>query len=152
MRSSATTTASKTSGPARYQSNAEIAIRPTYKPEAQARGPAADKVYCLEVIMSERVYIVRPAVFAPTILSLIFVVLCLRESWWFLAALPFVWLGSICAQPNLNLVNGCLAYVSIVVGFALVMLFKPLGLAILAGSLSGFYISAVEKRLRARPI
>jgi len=102
--------------------------------------------------MSERVYIVRPAVFAPTILSLIFVVLCLRESWWFLAALPFVWLGSICAQPNLNLVNGCLAYVSIVVGFALVMLFKPLGLAILAGSLSGFYISAVEKRLRARPI
>lgn len=101
--------------------------------------------------MAERVYIVRPAVFAPAILSVIAVVAAIQESWWFLAALPFIWLGSVCAQPNLNFANGCLAYLAMIVGFAVTMFFKPLGFAIVAGAVSGFYVSAVEKRIRMRP-
>jgi hypothetical protein len=101
--------------------------------------------------MKPRVYIIRPAVFAPAILSVIAVVAAVHVSWWFLAALPFIWLGSVCAQPNLNLANGCLAYLVMIVGFALCVFFRPLGFAIVAGAMSGFYVSAIEKRLRARP-
>jgi hypothetical protein len=68
--------------------------------------------------MTSRTYIIRPAVFAPAILSVVAVVAAVQESWWFLAALPFIWLGSV---------------------------------AILAGAISGFYVSAIEKRIRMRP-
>jgi hypothetical protein len=40
--------------------------------------------------MTQRVYIVRPAIFAPAILTVIAVVVAVRESWWLLAALPFI--------------------------------------------------------------
>jgi uncharacterized membrane protein YwzB len=89
--------------------------------------------------------------FAPAVLAVIAVIVAVRESWWALAALPFIWLGSICAQPNLNLANGCLAYVAMVVGFAVTAFFRPLGFAILGGAMSGFYVSAVEKWIRMRP-
>jgi hypothetical protein len=101
--------------------------------------------------MTLRAYIVRPAIFAPAVLSVVAVVFALQYSWWFLAALPFIWLGSVCAQPNLNLANGCLAYLAMFVGFAVTALHRPLGIAILAGAISGFYVSAIEKRLRMRP-
>jgi hypothetical protein len=101
--------------------------------------------------MKQRVYIIRPAVFAPAVLSITAVVAAVRGSWWSLVALPFIWLGSVCAQPNLNLANGCLAYLAMIVGFALLALFRPLGLAIVAGAMSGFYFSAIEKRIRERP-
>jgi len=101
--------------------------------------------------MTQRVYIVRPAIFAPAILSVAAVVLAIQESWWFLASLPFIWLGSVCAQPNLNLANGCLAYLAMLVGVAVTALFRPLGIAISAGAISGFYVSAIEKRVRMRP-
>src|SRR5665213_1057699 len=78
-------------------------------------------------IMKQRVYIIRPAVFAPAILSVIAIVSAFQESWWFLVSLPFIWLGSTCAQPNLNLANGCLGYLAMVVGFAVMAIFKPLG-------------------------
>jgi hypothetical protein len=97
------------------------------------------------------VYITRPAIFAPSILSVIAVVAAFQFSWWSLVALPFIWLGSVCAQPNLNLANGCLAYLAMLIGFALTGLFRPLGLAILGGAMSGFYVSSIEKRMRARP-
>ena len=58
---------------------------------------------------------------------------------------------SICAQPNLNLANGCLAYLAKLVGCGLFLVFRPLGLAILAGAMSGFYVSALEKWIRMRP-
>jgi hypothetical protein len=101
--------------------------------------------------MTPRVYIIRPAVFAPAILSGVALVAAVQESRWFLAALPFVWLGSVCAQPNLNLADGCLAYLAMIVGFAVTAIFRPLGIAILAGAISGFYVSAIEKRIRMRP-
>ena len=101
-------------------------------------------------MMAQRVYIVRPAVFAPAVLAVIAVVAAVQESWWFLASLPFIWLGSMCAQPNLNLANGCLAYLTMLVGCGLLLVFRPLGLAILAGAVSGFYVSALEKWIRMR--
>ena len=101
--------------------------------------------------MTPRAYIVRPAVFAPAILSVAALIFSVRESWWFLAALPFIWLGSVCAQPNLNLADGCLAYLTMIVGIAVTALHRPLGIAILAGAISGFYVSAIEKRIRMRP-
>jgi hypothetical protein len=102
-------------------------------------------------IMKERVYIVRPAVFAPAILSSIALAFAVRESWWYFVALPFIWLGSVCAQPNMNGADGCMAYLAMIVGFIVTAFFKPLGLAILAGAASGFYASAFEKWMRLRP-
>ncbi len=101
--------------------------------------------------MTPRAYIVRPAVFAPVVLSVAAVVLAVQDSWWFLAALPFIWLGSVCAQPNLNTADGCLAYLAMMVGVGVMALHRPLGIAILAGAISGFYFSAIEKRIRMRP-
>ncbi len=101
--------------------------------------------------MPPRYYIVRPAIFAPATLAVIAVVAAFRDSWWYLAALPFIYLGSVCAQPNLNLANGCLAYLAMIVGFIVITFFRPLGGAILLGSMCGFYFSAAEKWIRARP-
>ena len=89
--------------------------------------------------------------FAPAILSLVAIDLAVRESWWFLAAVPFVWLGSVCAQPNLNLADGCLAYVAMTVGAALTPVSGPLGIAMLTGTFCGLLASAIEKRIRMRP-
>ena len=101
--------------------------------------------------MEPRVYIIRPAIFAPGILSVGAVIVAFQVSWWALVSLPFIWLGSVCAQPNLNLANGCLAYLAMFIGFGVTALYRPLGTAILAGAISGFYGSAIEKRIRARP-
>jgi hypothetical protein len=102
--------------------------------------------------MSQRVYRVRPAVIAPAVLAVAAVVFAVRQSWWALVALPFIYLGSICAQPNLNLANGCLAYLAMLIGFGISALFPPLGFAIVGGAMSGFYVSALEKRIRMRPV
>jgi hypothetical protein len=101
--------------------------------------------------MEQRVYIIRPAIFAPSVLSVAAIVVAFQVSWWALVSLPFIWLGSVCAQPNLNLANGCLAYLAMLVGFGVTALYRPLGAAIVAGAMAGFYVSAIEKRLRARP-
>ncbi|HEX5243591.1 MAG TPA: hypothetical protein VFW23_10060 [Tepidisphaeraceae bacterium] len=85
-------------------------------------------------------------------LSVVAVVVGIRDSHWFFAALPFIWLGSICAAPNMNLAEGCLAYLAMILGYALLWVNKPLAIAILNGAISGFYLSAIEKRLRARPV
>jgi hypothetical protein len=102
--------------------------------------------------MIERVYRVRPAVIAPAVLAVAAIVFAVRQSWWALVALPFIYLGSICAQPNLNLANGCLAYLAMLIGFGITALFPPLGFAILGGAMSGFYASALEKWIRMRPV
>jgi hypothetical protein len=101
--------------------------------------------------MNERVYLIPPAVFAPVTLTVAAIVASFVESWWFLTSLPFIWLGSICAAPNLNLANGCLAYLSIIFGFVVLAFFRPLGFAILVGAMAGFYASAAEKWIRMRP-
>ena len=102
--------------------------------------------------MPPRVYIVPPAVYAPALLSVVTVIVAVQQSWWFLAALPFIWLGSVCAQPNLNLAQGCLAYLAMFCGFVVIAFFAPLGIAIGVGSMTGLYLSALEKWMRMRPL
>jgi hypothetical protein len=89
---------------------------------------------------------------APAFLTLAAFVAAITVSWWWLAAIPFIWLGSICAQPNLNLADGCLTYLS--VGAALVVLrfHPPLGQAILSGAVAGYVFAFAEKMIRMRPI
>lgn len=101
--------------------------------------------------MTPRWYIVRPAIFAPSILAVVAIVAAIHYSWWFLAASPYIYLGSVCAQPNLNLADGCLAYLAVIVGVIALALFRPLGIAILGGVMSGYYASVVEKSIGMRP-
>ena len=102
--------------------------------------------------MHPRRYRVFPAIFAPSILSLGAVVAGAAISWWFLAALPCIWLGGVCSAPNLNLADGCLAYLTMIFGLVLSFFFEPLGGAIFFGSLCGYYLSVAEKHLRMRPM
>jgi hypothetical protein len=97
-------------------------------------------------------YRIYPAIFAPALLALAALVAALVVSWWWLAAVPFIWLGSICAQPNLNLADGCLTYLS--VGAALIVLrfHPPLGHAIWVGAVTGYAFAFAEKMIRMRPV
>ncbi|WP_169980787.1 hypothetical protein [Tautonia rosea] len=96
-------------------------------------------------------YLIPPAVVAPVVLSGVAIVATFVVSIWSLVALPFVWLGARCAAPNLNLANGCLAYVAIFVGFLLSSWHEPRGLAITFGAIAGYSGGVIEKRLRMRP-
>jgi hypothetical protein len=101
--------------------------------------------------MNERAYIVYPAVLAPSASTIVSVIGGCVVSWWLLVALPFIWLGAACSAPNLNLVNGCLAYLAIIVGVVVFPFFSLLGFAITAGTASGYYLSAIEKWIRTHP-
>jgi hypothetical protein len=69
-----------------------------------------------------------------------------------LAAIPFVWLGSICAQPNLNLADGCFSYVAGGVALIVVRFHAPLGHAILAGVIGGYAFAVAEKIITMKPL
>ena len=89
---------------------------------------------------------------APAILALVAIVAAITVTWWWLAAIPFIWLGSICATPNLNLISGCLTYLSVGAALIVVRFHPPVGHAILAGAISGYVFGFVEKMIRMHPI
>ena len=99
----------------------------------------------------ERVYLVPWAVYSPVMASGLVLAWAIFRSAWALVALPFVWLGSSGAAPNLNLANGCLAYTSMLVGFLISRVHEPLGWAIWAGAAMGYYTGVIEQRVRMRP-
>ena len=101
--------------------------------------------------MAQRFHVVTQVVLTPVILTILAVGFGFFLSWWFLVAIPFIWLGAFCSAPNMNLADGCLAQIAIVGGFVLWLFFKPLGLAIFAGAASSYYISSFEKLFRVRP-
>jgi hypothetical protein len=72
------------------------------------------------------------------------------SGWWFLS-IPFIAVGWLGAVPNLNLANGILAYFSMVGGLILHKFHEPSGAAIAAGAAAGFYLSALEMRITAKP-
>ena len=96
-------------------------------------------------------YRVYPAIVSPIILTIGFAYLGVSNDSWFFASIPFSILGTVCAAPNLNLANGCLVVVSCLVGFILSIWFNMLGMAILIGSVAGWIIGAIEKRIRMKP-
>ena len=101
--------------------------------------------------MKDRFVVVPPAVVAPVILTILAIVKSADQSWWILSAIPFIWLGSHCAAPDFNLADAFFAYMSMIIGIIIAAFFKPVGLAILAGVVSGYYISAIEMCMRMRP-
>ena len=70
---------------------------------------------------------------------------------WALLAVPFVWLGALCSAPNLNLADGCLAWIAIVIGFVL-MFFWPPGYLISVSTALSWFLSGFERMARARPV
>ena len=99
-----------------------------------------------------QVYRVFPSVVAPIVLSAVAAYFGFARDYWLLCSIPFIVLGSICAAPNLNLADGCLVVVSIVLGGVLaVLFFRTLGVAIISGSIAGWIGGAIEKNIRMRP-
>jgi hypothetical protein len=119
-------------------------------PHAAIAEPGIDRRRYLCPV-KEPFYLIPPAVFAPVALTVAAIVASSIESWWILFALPFIWLGSICAAPNLNLADGCLTYIALILGFVVAEFFHPLGFAMVAGSILGYCGSAAEKWIRMRP-
>jgi len=95
--------------------------------------------------------IIYPAWFAPIGLSLVAIVAGVIWSWWWLVAIPFVWLGSICAAPNLNLADGCLSYLAAGAAFIILRYHPPLGQAILTGVIAGYAAGFAEKMITKKP-
>ena len=97
-------------------------------------------------------YRLKPAIVAPIVVCGVVIALAFVDSpWWFLS-IPFAVYASLCAQPNLNLADGCLAYIAIMIGFGIMHFHRPSGSAICFGTLASFYLSAFEKRLTAKPV
>jgi len=97
-------------------------------------------------------YRLKPAIVSPILVCSGAIGMSFVDSPWWLLAIPFAVLASVCGQPNMNLADGCLAYLAIIIGIGLTFLHKPSGGAIWIGTLVSFYLSALEKRLTARPV
>lgn len=97
-------------------------------------------------------YRIYPAIVAPSFLTLGALFAAITVTWWWIAAIPFIWLGSICAQPNLNLADGCLTYLSVGAALIVMPFHPPLGLAIMAGAIAGYLFGFAEKLIRTNPI
>lgn len=101
---------------------------------------------------SEIAYLVPPSVGAPLILAVVFASLGIFQDPWFFLAIPFAILGTICSAPNMNLADGFLAVLSALIGFVLAKLgMESVGHAITAGSLAGWFLGGLEKRIRMKP-
>jgi hypothetical protein len=97
-------------------------------------------------------YSLKPAIAAPTLVCAIAIGFAFVDSPWWLLSIPFAVCASMCAQPNLNLADGCLVYLAILIGIGITFFHRPSGVAICGGTLASFFLSAFEKRLRARPL
>jgi hypothetical protein len=97
-------------------------------------------------------YRLKPAIVAPILVCGSVIGLAFVDTPWWLLSIPFAIYASMCAQPNLNLADGCLVYLTIMIGFGITFFHRPSGGAICVGTLASFYLSAFEKRLTARPV
>lgn len=100
---------------------------------------------------TEKIILVRRARFAPLAPCLAAIVFGIASSPWWLLSIPFVLLGTIFTAPNLNLINGMPSYLAMAVGLILMRYHYASGLAVVGGTAAGFYISALEMRIFARP-
>ncbi|MDD5349369.1 MAG: hypothetical protein PHQ12_04075 [Chthoniobacteraceae bacterium] len=98
-------------------------------------------------------YRVYPAVFVPILLTLGVISLAfVLKAWMALAAVPFIYLGSTSASPDLNLKSGIPAVLAIAIGCAVSFVQIELGSAIFLGAGASWVLSSFEQRLRAKPI
>jgi hypothetical protein len=97
-------------------------------------------------------YKVYPAIVAPLLLAITSLFLGFTRTGWAFLSLPFIYLGSICAAPNMNLANGFLAMLAMLLGLA-VCLFNPaIGLPIFLGTSASWLLSSLEMCIRAQPL
>lgn len=97
-------------------------------------------------------FILRPAIYPPVLIAVIAGSLAVTSSAWWLLAIPFGILGTICGQPNLNLADGCLAVLAAFAGLALTVVHAPSGVAIACGSFGGMIMGSIEKHIFAKPV
>lgn len=100
----------------------------------------------------QKIYRIYPAKVAPISLALFATYLGVTLSPWTFIAIPFIYLGSICATPSLNLVNGFLVLVSVALGFGVALIRKEIGLMIILGATGSWILSAIEKAITAKEI
>jgi hypothetical protein len=100
---------------------------------------------------AEKVIMVRRARFAPLTMSVAAVVLGIVVSPWWLLSVPCVLLGTLFTAPNLNLINGMPSYLAMIGGLVLMRYHHAAGLAVAAGTAAGFFLSALEMRVFAKP-
>ena len=94
---------------------------------------------------------IKPAVVAPIIASVVIIGFAFTWSPWALIGIPFAILGTIGGQPILNLADGCLPLIVIAIGLLTAIFHRELGLVIAASSLGGMLAGAAEKVLRMVP-
>jgi hypothetical protein len=97
-------------------------------------------------------YKIKPAIIAPVLLSLGTLFIAFNYTLWALAALPFIYLASICSAPNFNLADGCLAWIAIFIGGGISFFQKELGESIFCGAALSWILSGIEKKVRAKPV
>jgi hypothetical protein len=100
----------------------------------------------------QKIYRIYPAIVAPVIVTAAVVYFGIMFTPWAFVALPFVYLGSIGATPNLNLANGFFVLISMFLGAGVSLLKKEIGISILAGVTISWLLSAIEKAITAKPI
>ena len=98
------------------------------------------------------VYLVPRAIFAPACLTVVVLILGVVGSLWWLLALPFVILGSVCAAPNFNLADGFLALLAMVAGVVVFQVHETAGTAIVASTFVSWLLSSFEKQIRSVPM
>ena len=98
-----------------------------------------------------KTYSIPPAKIAPITLAAFAICLGIVFTPWMFAALPFIYLGSICASPNFNLADGFLVLISIIFGVGVLLLKKDIGLIIIISVSSSWILSAIEKAITAKP-
>lgn len=96
-------------------------------------------------------YLIKPAVAAPIVATAILVLLAFTGSIWWLIGVPFAIIGTICGQPNLNLADGCLAWMMAGLGLLVAAFHRDIGVVIATSSVCGLLLGAFEKTLRAVP-
>ena len=97
-------------------------------------------------------YRVYPAKVAPLLCGAAAFLLAITWTPWALCALPFIYLGSICAAPNLNLADGFLVIFSVLVGIGIAFLKLEAGVAVSAGAAVSWILSCLEKAYTAKEI
>ena len=100
---------------------------------------------------AEKVFMIRRARFAPVVLCVAAVALAIVLSPWWLLSVPCVLLGNIFTAPNLNLIDGMPSYLVMVGGFILMKHHEASGVAVVVGTATGFFLSALEMRVFAKP-
>lgn len=93
-----------------------------------------------------------PIVVTPIVLTIIALAIGFDISRWYLAAIPFIWLGAFFSTTGK--LTGCVLFfpfLSIFSGFILSFFNEPLGIAIATGTCLGFILATLEKINYLRP-